>query len=81
MIALFASIAGAAVELSPSELPVGICFGPAGDWRVLTVKVLSVPAYTIALNLAMQTLSGPEGFPPTFPKSSLATRRVRKGGL
>lgn len=71
---LFGSIAGVALELSPRELPVGMFFDPSIGCRVLTAKKLSVQAYTIALNLALQTLFGLEGFPPIHPESRLVGR-------
>ncbi len=60
---LFAQMApaGEAIEIPPRQLPIAAFRQPDKTWRVITAKRIGLEAYTIGLNIALQTILGREG--------------------
>ena len=69
---LFAEIANMSIETPARQMPVALYFDPAGGCRVLTARCLTVPTYTVALNMALQALFGANGVPLAKSSRTLA---------
>jgi hypothetical protein len=65
--ALFAEICGCSIVVSAEQMLVALFFDPMLGCRVLTARRLTFPAYTVALNMALQVLFGAKGVPLTQP--------------